>query len=125
MNKRIKELWIEALRSGDYKQGKGLLRNENDEFCCLGVLTNLYALEHPEIAKQETDPTRFLKCSGYLPIEVAEWAEISTMFAKEQFSKNGIVIGYDVEIGDQSAIHWNDTYCLTFSKIADKIETHL
>jgi hypothetical protein len=30
--------WIKALESGEYKQAKGVLRNENrDRFCCLGV----------------------------------------------------------------------------------------
>lgn len=37
----IKQQWVEALRSGEYKQGKGALRligKEQDSFCCLGVL---------------------------------------------------------------------------------------
>lgn len=29
--------WVEALRSGKYKQGKGCLRY-GDNYCCLGVL---------------------------------------------------------------------------------------
>ena len=29
--------WVDALRYGDFKQGKGQLRNSNDEDCCLGV----------------------------------------------------------------------------------------
>lgn len=33
--------WIEALRSGRYKQGRFSLRNRNDEFCCLGVACDL------------------------------------------------------------------------------------
>ena len=31
-----RRLWIDALRSGEYKQGKGALQN-GDRFCCLGV----------------------------------------------------------------------------------------
>lgn len=34
----MKKQWIEALRSGKYKQGKGLLRRKNNCYCCLGVL---------------------------------------------------------------------------------------
>ena len=30
------KLWVKALRSGKYKQGKGALQNR-DGFCCLGV----------------------------------------------------------------------------------------
>ena len=37
----FKTKWVEALRSGKYKQGKGFLRSINDEFCCLGVAYDL------------------------------------------------------------------------------------
>ena len=40
MKEDIKNLWVAALRSEDYKQGKGRLRN-GDEYCCLGVLCEL------------------------------------------------------------------------------------
>lgn len=36
----IKEKWVEALRSGNYKQDIGVLR-EDDRFCCLGVLGDI------------------------------------------------------------------------------------
>jgi hypothetical protein len=46
MKQDIKQRWVEALRSGKYKQGTGRLRDQNadgdDEFCCLGVLGDLY-----------------------------------------------------------------------------------
>ena len=32
--------WVAALRSGNYKQGRGQLR-VNDEYCCLGVLCTI------------------------------------------------------------------------------------
>lgn len=34
---KIRENWIPALRSGDFKQGQFALKHKN-EFCCLGVL---------------------------------------------------------------------------------------
>lgn len=37
--------WIEALKSGEYKQGAGYLRTKDDEFCCLGVLCALAEAE--------------------------------------------------------------------------------
>jgi len=46
MKKEIKEKWLTALRSGKYKQGTGCLKDSKDCFCCLGVLTDLYAKEH-------------------------------------------------------------------------------
>jgi len=31
------DAWIAALRSGEYQQGKSVLRRTDDTFCCLGV----------------------------------------------------------------------------------------
>lgn len=36
-----KARWVAALRSGEYRQGKSLLRDSEDRFCCLGVLADL------------------------------------------------------------------------------------
>lgn len=38
MPKELKERWLAALRSGVYKQGKGLLCDPAGRYCCLGVL---------------------------------------------------------------------------------------
>ena len=49
MNKEIKERWVAKLRSGDCLQGKEYLKhdcNGETRYCCLGVLTELYAQEH-------------------------------------------------------------------------------
>lgn len=35
-----KKTWVAALRSGAYKQGRGVLRSKNNCFCCLGVLAD-------------------------------------------------------------------------------------
>lgn len=40
ISKALEKKWMEALRSGDYKQGSGYLR-KLDTFCCLGVLCEL------------------------------------------------------------------------------------
>lgn len=39
--KENRRLWVEALRSGEYKQGQGYLRSHDDHYCCLGVLCDL------------------------------------------------------------------------------------
>ena len=41
MKPEIQAEWVAALRSGEYKQGTGVLRSEANEFCCLGVLCDL------------------------------------------------------------------------------------
>jgi hypothetical protein len=40
MNPEVKSMWVEALRSNDYLQGRGAL-NRNGLFCCLGVLCDV------------------------------------------------------------------------------------
>lgn len=42
MNKKAKQQWIDALRSGKYKQGKGCLMDTNKANCCLGVLVHVF-----------------------------------------------------------------------------------
>lgn len=37
MNQEVKKAWLEALRSGNYKQGQSWLK-DGDKYCCLGVL---------------------------------------------------------------------------------------
>ena len=41
MRSEIKQMWLDALRSGEYKQGQKALRTD-DNFCCLGVLCDLH-----------------------------------------------------------------------------------
>ncbi len=45
MNKEIKEKWLTSLRSGEYQQGRTKLRDINNNYCCLGVLCDLYRKE--------------------------------------------------------------------------------
>lgn len=40
----IQTKWLEALESGNYKQGKGYLKDK-DGYCCLGVLCEVMGLE--------------------------------------------------------------------------------
>lgn len=49
MNRTVKKKWVQALKSGKYKQGRGHLKqvdqNKNEYYCCLGVLCDLYCKE--------------------------------------------------------------------------------
>lgn len=36
----VKQLWVDALRSGKYVQGRDFL-NKDNKFCCLGVLCDI------------------------------------------------------------------------------------
>ena len=41
LNPQVKTAWLDALRSGDYRQGKHNLRNIDNSYCCLGVLCDI------------------------------------------------------------------------------------
>ena len=41
---KIRDKWIDALRSGQYKQGHRVLRSAGDNYCCLGVLCEVERL---------------------------------------------------------------------------------
>ncbi len=68
MNPEVKEKWLEALKSGEYKKGKYCLKN-NDEFCCLGVLCDISGLS--DWSDEIYDGAR--QC---LPIKVEDWSDI-------------------------------------------------
>ena len=87
MNPQVKEKWVNALRSGEYKQDISRLRsNDGNSFCCLGVLCDLYAKEHNEDWQENenvSDDEFFIKDkfhfdgeSEYLPESVVKWAEL-------------------------------------------------
>lgn len=41
MNAKLKALWLEALRSGEYRQANGTLKDSDGGYCCLGVLSHV------------------------------------------------------------------------------------
>jgi len=41
MDKEIRDKWVTALRSGEYVQGQGYLKDDG-EYCCLGVLCEIH-----------------------------------------------------------------------------------
>lgn len=78
MDYEIAHRWANALRSGDYVKGTGALRTPANEFCCLGVLCNLHAQAHPDIAARQTDPEYYMGRSAVLPDPVRDWAGMKT-----------------------------------------------
>jgi len=82
MNPRIKQLWIDALRSGEYTQAEGQLRvrvHYNDgtySYCCLGVLCELAVAE----GVIETSTDGYAGRDKILPVEVMHWADLPDAF---------------------------------------------
>lgn len=46
MNQEAKQKWITALRSGKYMQGKSCLKDTHNNYCCLGVLVEVFEEYH-------------------------------------------------------------------------------
>lgn len=74
MKKSIATKWVKALRSGKYEQGSGTL-HEGNEFCCMGVLCEIYPDADWEREEDESF-SRFLSKSAELPPDVMDWAGI-------------------------------------------------
>lgn len=84
MRQEVRDEWVAALRSGDYKQGTGALRtteDDGDQYCCLGVLCEL-AVKHQVIPAAELDGNLWTYGQGddtseaYLPDAVQQWAGV-------------------------------------------------
>lgn len=105
MNPEIKAKWLAALRSGEYKQGRGELRN-GDSFCCLGVLCDL----HSKDSGIAWDGAYYLTGIGLPPPEVWEWANLPEQDPKlDGFHITGL----------------NDEHGFSFNQLADIIEQQL
>jgi len=85
MNVEVKQKWLTALSSGKYEQVNGRLRDKTG-FCCLGVLCDLYAEEHPDAEgwgkTSSTGYTQFIDENGdfddlALPTGVRKWAGLT------------------------------------------------
>ena len=78
MNSVIKKKWLNALRSGEYKQGQECLKNSEGAYCCLGVLCRITGNEDNRDMNQSypTDtvngvPGEFMGLDGYMQNKLA------------------------------------------------------
>lgn len=93
--------WIAALRSGEYKQGRGKLRTDDKCYCCLGVYADIVDPEN------KTD----WKGDFYL----------SKSLVESFYSDHGSHKDKDER---PSLVHLNDDERQTFSEIADILEAN-
>lgn len=121
MNPDIKNLWLTALRSGDFRQGKRKLRSSNDDYCCLGVLCEL-AVQNNVIPAPQLSPNNdryvYDGSGGILPDSVKEWAELDSNSPMVTASTSGV---YNVR---NTLAYFNDDD-VPFTEIADIIERNL
>lgn len=104
--------WVEALRSGKYTQGMGLLRSRNDEYCCLGVACELYAERHPELViaapREDSDYYTYGGRCDTLPHAVVVWLGLRDAAGSYR--------------PEESALTEDNDNGMTFAEIADIIE---
>lgn len=101
MNKQLLKDWIDALRSGKYKQGHGALFR-NGKYCCLGVLMEIaYPEDEWEISP---DTYGIMKgCATTIP-----------EFLLQDIGLHRDDVSYLIEINDKSGY--------SFTQIADYLE---
>lgn len=96
MNEAVKKKWLEALRNGEFAQGRGRLR-DGDTYCCLGVLCELYRRDNPEYGHWfEREPGRYVfrvPHTGYsatlLPAPVKHWAGLDSAVPRVSSTSEG------------------------------------
>ena len=87
MNKEIKDKWVAALESGEYRQTQRQLKDWQG-FCCLGVLCDIHAKEVGTMWVTENNSASYLQKHATLPKEVEEWAGIDRQNWRELISLN-------------------------------------
>jgi hypothetical protein len=111
MRKDIADMWVDALRSGEYAQTKELLRDD-EGYCCLGVLCDLHRRRTGEgdwagsAYRVDDRPEQWSET--VLPNPVMEWAYVRSDPT-------------DVNSGEFFT-QLNDDKGYTFDQLADIIE---
>ena len=114
-------LWVDALRSGKYSQGRGSLHYE-DSYCCLGVLCDVSGLGY--WGDYSENIKAYITDSGYHtgvpPNEVFDWIGIATdrlpMVSYPSITDETIRV---------TLMDLNDVLEVPFTEIADLIEEEL
>lgn len=108
MDATIKAKWCEALRSGEYEQGRELLKYYDTDgkikHCCVGVLAKVLEIPEtpPDSARSEI---------------VFNFGESRAELQRYQYAPTGLN-----ETQICKCYRMNDTECLSFNQIADYIE---
>lgn len=111
MDPKVKVLWVTALRSKEYVQCRGALR-QNGKWCALGVLIDLAmkaGVRLTETVDAASGSYLYDGNGGSLPEPVRRWAGL----------RNG-----DAWVGGESVASAND-HGMPFDGIANLIEAHL
>lgn len=124
MDADLKAQWLAALRSGQYEQGRYVLRTPSNKYCCLGVLCDIidpagWNVDNT-IWKNPDNPTDM--SSHLVPEGIAmEVLGTESVWGYKAANQNGVLPFKDREGNYLALSGLNDLGC-TFSQIADVIE---
>ena len=113
MDKDVKEQWLTALRSGEYKQCIGELKNNSGEHCCLGVLLETQGWKETTFYKDKSIFSNYVSQEGVINHEENELDE----YTADSFGLNR---QHQVKL-----MKLNDDTGWSFNLIARWIEDHL
>lgn len=116
MHENIRDSWIAALRSGEYVQGRKMLRSPGNAYCCLGVLCDLYTKHNDAKLRWEqlSDTWYIGDRSAVLPSVVSHWAGL-----RDSNPASSVMLGSNRLFSELNDVGW------TFAQIADQIEKDL
>lgn len=127
MNPEVKQLWVDALRSGEYMQGRNALAKWDDDngelaFCCLGVLCEVARLQGVDVESDDLlteDYEHFRLYGGDMelpPPTVIAWAGLEDRRGTYRWE-------YADVTGTSTLVERNDKGA-SFDQIADTIERY-
>ncbi len=118
LDPELKKQWVDALRSGEYKQTKGTLHNLDDGgFCCIGVACVVWGIATPEqmgVRQGDTDGDGYY-LSGGPQCCYEDWQNVLMQTCTWDF----------VSPTQTNLTKMNDSGNYTFNEIADWIEEKL
>lgn len=116
MKQEVKQMWINALRSGEYNQCRDKLKKTNgnkESFCCLGVLTDL-AIKDSSNNESWNDFEEYV----FLPGFVMNWAGMNNI------NSTGRLYNYNT-IKNSICLSDKNDFGASFKQIADMIEKNI
>jgi hypothetical protein len=119
---------VDALRSGDYAQGRGVLRKADDRFCCLGVYCDLrvkrnlgkWSFDDAADNYRYVDEGGFTSGSGLTPM-ASNHLGAEGAFPAGTIAKEDDPLFEDIYLGSTTAIKMNDSG-YHFGQIAHALE---
>lgn len=127
MNPEIRDRWVAALRSGNYAQGRGHLK-EDAGYCCLGVLCELAVADGIIGAAEKYEMWwEYGHSANYPPETVRVWAGLRSN--DPVVRDNAAGISYELSKfndGNEEIADIDGESCVSphsFDQIADLIET--